>query len=347
MYGNSLQNYHHSNATGSSVSFQDFTQFTIAGGSDYASPLIGNLYGDSKNEIVIFINGNTVYIFKDDLTQLTNNASGSISSFATLYDTDSDGYLEIVGVFSDGTCTVMKNIDYSTGVYNATTWINMSASVVGTESFTGTSVKCYYNSNNARSECIVMGRYGSFFRKNIGATFDYGDYCGGWTRGYYNAPSDWFGEHSLRYLAPAIGDINTDGKYEAIFLCDNNSDQSLGIVGVDIGSATPSLLASFGSGGFIDNINPVITNPIIDGQKIIIGHSYPASYAHPLSIFNASGLFWDYPSSVSLFDGADLVKANCKTPTIKEVFFYPNGGGNSYYSTSDSLTYSSASSPYP
>ncbi len=182
--------------------------FSVDLGMDF-QPLVDDLDANGNNEIVIFSN-NSLIVFNSQLNILTQAKIGTILGQPALFNFDNDNLIEII--FNSRQNSTDYFFAYQFNNSNLKQEFNITLS--NDANFSG--IKCL----NAINSCVFKDKRNYIHIVNMTSKID-----SSYNTSIYN---------ETRQTVPAIGDIDGDGNYEAIFWFNNDSSGGYGFLVFDL-----------------------------------------------------------------------------------------------------------------
>ncbi|MBI2558130.1 hypothetical protein HYW20_02300 [Candidatus Woesearchaeota archaeon] len=258
-------------------------------GMDF-QPLVDDLNADGGNEIAVFSN-NSLIIFNPQLNILTQTKVGQILGQPTLFDFDNDDFIEII--FNSR----QNSTDYFFAYqYNNLDLQQESNITLGNASFGG--IKCI--NINGTGFCVFKDKGNYVHIVNMDSETD-----SSYSTSAYN---------ETRQTVPAIGDIDNDGAYEAVFWLNNDSGGGYGFLVFDLDQRKVDWI--------VDNIfSPFITNFALKGQPVLVDLNNDRKLEIAASVFYDDALNIDFATDwytelfVYSFNGTKLF-SKCETGVL-------------------------------
>lgn len=180
-------------------------------GMDF-QPLVGDADDDGKNEVIIFSNGSLI-VLNRQLSIINLTKTGQILGQPALFDFDNDGMAEIIFnsrvKFTDYFFAYQLNNSRLQQEFNIT--LNNEANFSG--------IKCL--NMNGTNACVFKDRRNYVHIINMGSK----------SGASYSISSS----NETRQTVPAVGDIDNDGNYDAVFWLNEDGGNGYGLVVFDLG----------------------------------------------------------------------------------------------------------------
>ena len=208
-YQNDLRNTGASNGTGYfPLKTANFSDDSL--GMNF-QPLVDDLDNDGKNEIVIFSNDSLI-ILNPQLIILNQSKIGSILGQPTLLNFDNDNLIEII-------FNARQNItDYFFAYQFNNSNLKQEFNITLSNEANFSGIKCL--NLNGTNSCVFKDTLNYVHIINMSSKTD-----SSYSTSIYN---------ETRQTIPAIGDIDNDGNYEAVFWFNNDSGGGYGFLAFDL-----------------------------------------------------------------------------------------------------------------
>ena len=206
-YQNDLRNTGASNGTGYFP--LNTANFSVDLGMAF-QPLIDDLNSDGNNEIVLFSNDSLI-IFNSQLMILNQVKIGTILGQPTLFNFDSDNLIEII-------FNARQSSDYFFVYQFNNSNLNQEFNITLNNDANFSGIKCL--NLGGTNSCIFKDKQNYINIVNMSSKIDT----------IYNTSI----YNETRQTVPAIGDIDNDGNYEAVFWFNNDSSGGYGFLVFDL-----------------------------------------------------------------------------------------------------------------
>src|SRR3989344_2708169 len=221
------------------------SNFTSELGMNF-QPLADDLDSDGNNEIVMFAN-NSLIILNKELEILSQTRICSILGQPTLFNLDNDSMVEIIF----NARQISGDYFFAYQLNNSALQQEFNITLSNDANFSG--IKCL--NLNGTDTCIFKDKQNYINIINIGSR----------NINIYNTSA----YNESRHTVPAIGDIDNDGRYEAVWWFNIDDSGGYGFVVFDIDNK--SLETNFNKNGIVDNIfSPFAQNYDLKGQPVLV-----------------------------------------------------------------------------
>ena len=238
-YQNDLRNTGVSNGTGYLPS--NTANFSIDLGMDF-QPLVDDLDANGKNEIVIFSNDSSI-ILSPQLDILNSVKTGPLLGQPTLFNFDNDSLIEIIFNARQNFTDYFFVYQYN----NSNLQQEFNITLTNEANFGG--IKCF--GFNGTNYCVFKDKLNYVHVVNMVSRED---------NSYFISNYE-----ERRHTVPAIGDIDDDGRYEAVWWFNQNNGSGYGFLVFDL--INRSLETNFNNSGIVDDIfSPINLGPSLYHQ---------------------------------------------------------------------------------
>ncbi|MBI2653634.1 hypothetical protein HYX02_02370 [Candidatus Woesearchaeota archaeon] len=297
-YQNDLRNSGTANGTGYfPLNTANFTEDNL--GMEF-QPLVEDLNLDGKAEIVIFAN-NSLIVFDPQLKILNQTKTGAILGQPALFDFDSDNLVEII--FN----SIQNSTDYFFAYQYNNSNLRQEFNITLNNEANFSGIKCL--NLNGTNSCVFKDKRNYVHIVNMASKTDIS----------YNTSA----YNETKQTVPAIGDIDNDGRYEAVFWFDENGDREYGFMVFDLNNR--SLETNFNNSGIVDDIFiPISAESFaLKGQPVLVDLNNDKKLEIAASVFYDDNLFpgfdaytdWFTEIFVYSYTGTKLF-SKCEAPTI-------------------------------
>ena len=300
-YQNDLGNSGNANGTGY---FPVATSnFSIDFGMDF-QPLADDIDMNGQKEIIIFSN-NSLIIFNPQLEIISQAKIGTILGQPELFNFDNDSANEIIFNARQGSADYF----FAYQLNNSNLQQEFNITLSHEANFSG--IKCF--KFNGTSYCTFKDEFNYVNIVNMSSRIN----------SYYNTSA----YEEVRQTVPAIGDIDNDGRYEAVWWFNENNASGYGFLVFDL--INRSLETNFNNSGIVDNIfSPLILGPSLfhqlfelKGQPVLVDLNndglleIAASAFYDDSFNQDSRTDWFSELFVYEYNGTKLF-SKCEAPTV-------------------------------